>query len=66
MARALSDEQRSILATAMDTGEFAASTVADRNRIVRLHGLGLVRRHPTDLDRCEITLAGTRPPGSEA
>lgn len=56
---ALSSEQRRILQVAADEGAFVATSVPDKNRIVRLHGMGLVQRHPTELERCTITAEGT-------
>nr|WP_246301866.1 MT-A70 family methyltransferase [Rhizobium rhizolycopersici] len=52
---ALSGEQLRILQVAADEGAFVAASVPDKNRIVRLHGMGLVQRHPTELERCTIT-----------
>lgn len=55
---ALSSEQLRILQVAADEGAFVAASIPDKNRILRLHGMGLVQRHPTELERCTITAEG--------
>jgi hypothetical protein len=54
----LSAEQKTILKATVTEGEFRAASGNDRNKITKLHGHGLVRRHDTDTSLCFATEAG--------
>lgn len=54
----LSAEQKAILKATVTGGEFRAANGNDRNKIAKLHGHGLVRRHETDTSLCFATEAG--------
>ncbi len=54
----LSSEMRHILLVLQREGEFRAQTQTERNRIVKMHGQELARRHETELDLCYPTEKG--------
>lgn len=55
---ALSKQQAEIIRTALKNGSFRAETVLERQRILRMHERGLVRRHETDMAVCMATEEG--------
>lgn len=51
----LSKQQAEIIRAALKDGSFRAESVLERQRILRMHERGLVRRHETDMAVCTAT-----------